>query len=99
MNQEVRNKLNYYNEVLKYGGKSCCMPLSYRVSDRSAKYFLDTAGRGYWDQKLATFYEGEVDCDTGKPSGMGRLFVQDSDQGKVHHYVGFFDNSHIPLFY
>ena len=75
------------------------MPLSYRKSDRSAKNFLDTAGRGFWEQRLDTFYEGEVDCETGIPSGYGRLFVQDGDQGRVHHYIGFFDDSHIPLFY
>ena len=98
---------NIYRQILDYitqegewsNGIKCCMPLSARESSRSAASFLGTTGREYWSQTLLTRYEGEVDCDTGKPYGFGRLFVEDEAQNWVHHYAGFFVDSHIPIFY
>ena len=42
----IKQKLADYDT--KPEAERCCMPLASRQSDRSAKYFLGTSGRGYW---------------------------------------------------
>ena len=42
----ITQKLADYDA--KPAAERCCMPLASRQSDRSAKYFLGTSGRGYW---------------------------------------------------
>ena len=46
MSAGIKQKLEDYDA--KPEAERCCMPLASRQSDRSAKYFLGTSGRGYW---------------------------------------------------
>lgn len=73
----IKQKLAEYNA--KTAAERCCMPLASRQSDTSAADFLGTSGRSPFKYRLPTMYEGEVDCVSKLPSGIGRLYVIDED--------------------